>query len=334
MKKFNVFTGIDVSKSTLDFCIIDAKANVLIQGKTENNSHGIKLLLNHFKKLKVSLNEVLFSFENTGVYSMPLNIFLSERKCDFAEIPALEIKKSKGITRGKSDKTDAKDIALYGLRNLDKITLSSAPQIEILQLKFLFAEREKVIEAIKTFDSTNEAEGFLPNSVFKIVNPINRKILAHLKKALKSIEEKINKIIEQNEKLKQQKALLKSIPGIGDVTALYFLLATKGFSVFKDWRKFACYSGIAPFEYSSGSSVRARTKVNHFADKKIKSLLHLVALNAIKYDAELKEYYQRKRDEGKHTLLVLNNIKCKIVSRAFAVISRESPFVNTYKFAS
>ena len=262
MKKFNVFTGIDVSKSTLDFCIIDAKANVLIQGKTENNSQGIKLLLNHFKKLKVSLNEVLFSFENTGVYSMPLNIFLSERKCDFAEIPALEIKKSKGITRGKSDKTDAKDIALYGLRNLDKISLSSAPQIEILQLKFLFAEREKVIEAIKTFDSTNEAEGFLPNSVFKIVNPINRKILAHLKKALKSIEEKINKIIEQNEKLKQQKALLKTIPGIGDVTALYFLLATKGFSVFKDWRKFACYSGIAPFEYSSGSSVRARTKVN------------------------------------------------------------------------
>jgi transposase len=65
----------------------------------------------------------------------------------------------------------------------------------------------------------------------KNVKPINRKILAHLKKALKSIEEKINKIIEQNEKLKQQKALLKTIPGIGDVTALYFLLATKGFSV-------------------------------------------------------------------------------------------------------
>ena len=67
---------------------------------------------------------------------------------------------------------------------------------------------------------------------------------------------------------------------------------------------------------------------------KIRSLLHLVALNAIKYDAELKEYYQRERDEGKHTLLVLNNIKCKIISRAFAVIRRESPFVNTYKFAS
>jgi len=60
------------------------------------------------------------------------------------------------------------------------------------------------------------------------------------------------------------------------------------FNVFKDWRKFACYSGIGPFEYSSGSSVRARTKVNHFADKKIKSLLHLVVLNAIKYDAELR----------------------------------------------
>lgn len=334
MKKFKIFTGIDVSKSTLDFCIIDFESKVLLQGKTSNDSKGIKQLLNTIQKLKLTLNEVLFLFENTGFYSMPLTIFLSEKDCDFTEIPALEIKRSKGITRGKSDKTDAKDIALYGLRHLDKIILSSAPQIEILQLKVLFGEREKVVDAIKIFNSTNELEGFIPDAVFKIVSPINKKTLTLLKKMLQCIEEKINEIIEQNERLKQQKYLLKSIPGIGDVIALYLLLATKGFSVFKDWRKFASYSGIAPFEYSSGTSVRGRTKVNHFADKKMKALLHLAALNSIRYNPEIKSYYQKKKNEGKHTLLVLNNIKCKIVSRAFAVITRETPFVNTYKFAS
>lgn len=334
MKKYKIFTGIDVSKSTLDFCIIDSESKVLLQGKTSNDSKGIKQLLNTIRKLKLLLNEVLFLFENTGVYSMPLSIFLAERSCDFVEVPALEIKRSKGITRGKSDKNDAKDIAFYGLRHIDKISLSCAPQIEILQLKFLFAEREKLVEAIKAFGSTNEAQGFLPDSVFKIVNPINKKTIACLKKSLQSTEGKINEIIEQNEKLKKQKSLLKSIPGIGDITALYLLLATKGFSTFKNWRNFASYSGIAPFEYSSGTSVRGRTKVNHFADKKMKSLLHLVALNSIKNNIEMKNYYQKKKDEGKHTLLILNNIKCKIVSRAFAIITRQTPFVNTYRFAS
>lgn len=334
MKNYKIFTGIDVSKSSLDYCVLDSDAKVLLQGKTGNDFKSLKVLLNNVKKLKVTLPEVLFSFENTGVYSMPLNIFFSENQCDFAEIPALEIKKSKGITRGKSDKTDAKDIALYCLRNGDKINLSSEPQLQILQLKVLFAEREKVVNAIKIFDSTNESKGFLPVSVFKTVASINRKTIVNLKKALKTIEDKINKTIQEDEKLKEQKLLLKSIPGVGDVTALYFLLATKGFSAFSNWRKFACYSGIAPFEYSSGSSIRGKTKVSHFADKKMKSLLHLVVLNAIKYDAEIKDYYNRKKAEGKHTLLVFNNIKCKIVSRAFAVIARKTPFVNTYKFAS
>ncbi|WP_026705032.1 transposase, partial [Flavobacterium soli] len=94
-----------------------------------------------------------------------------------------------------------------------------------------------------------------------------------------------------------------------------------------------CYSGVAPFEYSSGTSVKGRTKVSHLADKKMKSLLHMCALTAIKYDPQLKEYYNKKKAEGKNSMLVLNNIRCKIISRVFSVINRQTPYVNTYKFA-
>ena len=66
----------------------------------------------------------------------------------------------------------------------------------------------------------------------------------------------------------------------------------------------------------------------------LKSLLHMAALTAIKYDPELKAYYRRKKEEGKHTMLVLNNIKCKMVYRIFAVIARETSFVNLHKFAA
>jgi transposase len=122
--------------------------------------------------------------------------------------------------------------------------------------------------------------------------------------------------------------------GAGEQTSVYLIITTKGFTAFKNWRQFACYSGVVPFEYSSGSSIKERTKVNHMADKKIKSLLQMYAMTALKYDPQIKEYYNKKKDEGKNSMLVLNNIRCKLVSGVFAVINRETPYINTYKFAS
>jgi putative IMPACT (imprinted ancient) family translation regulator len=60
----------------------------------------------------------------------------------------------------------------------------------------------------------------------------------------------------------------------------------------------------------------------------------MCALSAIKYDPQLKEYYLNKKEEGKNGMLVLNNIRCKIISRVFSVVNRQTPFINTYKFAS
>lgn len=141
-------------------------------------------------------------------------------------------------------------------------------------------------------------------------------------------------ILKANETLNNQAQLIRSIPGIGEQTCVYFIITTKGFTAFNNWRQFACYSGVAPFEYSSGSSIKGKTKVNHMADKKMKSLLQMCAITAIKYYPQLKEYYLKKKEEGKNSILVLNNIRCKLINRVFAVINKETPYINTYKFAS
>ena len=60
-------------------------------------------------------------------------------------------------------------------------------------------------------------------------------------------------------------------------------------------KQFACYAGVVPFEYSSGSSVRGRPGVCHWASKKLKSYLHMAALSAIQVEGELKAYYHRER---------------------------------------
>lgn len=60
----------------------------------------------------------------------------------------------------------------------------------------------------------------------------------------------------------------------------------------------------------------------------------MCALSAKKHDKEIAMYYTRKVNEGKNPMLVMNSVKCKLLRRIFAVVKREQPYVNTYKYAS
>jgi transposase len=335
MKNYLFHVGIDISKLKLDVVLFKADSiNSVEHFVVDNTPKGVKGIIDLLLKRKIDLETTLFCCENTGVYTFPLSAYLSEKKCNYWVVPAIEIKRSKGISRGKNDKIDAKDIALYSIRNIDKLNLSSIAEKEIQQLKLLYTEREKVVKSLLLFGSSKENEAFTTKEIYKTVALVNAKTIKALKSSLKIIETKMKEIIKNDTDLNQQMNLIKSVPGVGEQTAIYLIIATKGFKAFTSSRKFACYAGVAPFEFSSGSSVRGRTKVNHMADKKMKSLLQMCALSAIKYDPQMKEYYLNKKEEGKNGMLVLNNIRCKIISRVFSVVNRQTPFINTYKFAS
>lgn len=334
MKKYLFHVGIDISKSKLDVVLVETGTPVCSEHFiVDNNPKGVKAIIDLLKKRKIDVGEVLFCCENTGVYTYPLSTYLSEKNLDYWVVPAIEIKRSKGISRGKNDKTDARDIALYSIRNIDKLKLSTMAEKEIQQLKLLFTERDKIIKAIRLFEMSKENIDFIAKDIYRTVALVNANTIKALKGSLKVVETKMKEIVKSHTVLSQQFELAKSVPGVGPQTAMYLIIATKGFKAFDSSRKFACYAGVAPFEYSSGSSVRGRTKVNHMADKKMKSLLQMCALTAIKCDPQLKEYYNKKKEEGKNGMLVINNIRCKIVGRIFSVVKRQTPFVNTYKFA-
>ena len=335
MKNFSFIVGIDVSKLKLDVTFL----NEPLEKKpfhfvVENNQKGIAKICNALQKKSLDLSKVLFCFEDTGVYSMPLSCYLSENNLNYWMIPAIEIKRSKGISRGKNDKTDSKDIAFYALTHQHKLRLSKMPEKDLLSLKLLFAEREKLMKTLSIMIKTSENEGFIPKEALKDVLKFNKAFIKQIKATIKKVEDKMQEIITENQEMKKQNKLIQSIPGVGTQTALYLILITKSFNSFDNWRQLACYAGVAPFEYSSGTSIKGRTKVSHLADKKLKSLLNLCALNMKKYDPEIKAYFDKKVEEGKPKMLVVNNIRAKIISRVFATIKRGTPYVNTYKFAS
>ena len=93
-----------------------------------------------------------------------------------------------------------------------------------------------------------------------------REILKQLKDYLSESDQQIEEVVSNCGRLNKQEELLMSVPGIGKTIALQMMIATKGFASFKNARQFACCAGVAPFEYTSGTSIRGNNRVSHLAD--------------------------------------------------------------------
>ena len=163
---------------------------------------------------------------------------------------------------------------------------------------------------------------------------LNKKAITRVKRRLKiltedvkAIENEVTELIISSPELEKSYNLLQSITGIALVNATMMILCTNNFEGITNARSFACYCGVAPFEYSSGTSIRGKTKVSHLANKKMKTDLTNAARSAVVHDPEMRIYYKRKRAEGKAYGTVMNAVKFKIITRAFAVIKRGTPFV-------
>ncbi len=337
MKKHALLIGIDISKETLDVCVMLAENQTILYHQVcPNNKLGIKqLVAGIMKRTKLSVCQWLFCMEHTGIYSMPLCVYLSEQGMDYALVPALEIKNSTGIKRGKSDKSDAVQIARYACLKDTQIKLYQLPAKELMKLKVLLSFRDRLVKTKQSFTVTyKEHEAFMEASIITVMVKESKSLIEVFNKKIKKVDEMIQDIIHSNQTLSTTYQLVTSVPGIGAQTASYLIVYTCCFTSFTDARKLACYAGVAPFEYSSGKSIRGRSKVSHLANKKLKALLSLATLNAKRKDKELQLYYQRKISEGKNGMLVMNALRNKLIHRIFATVKRGTPYVPLMKFAA
>src|SRR6478672_4847209 len=100
---FSCFIGIDVSKKTIDAAIyVSAGASILHQ-QFENRPSGFRQLL-AWQHQQCPKAAGLFCLEHTGIYALPLCCFLEKQQLSYSLQSALQVKKSMGIQRGKTDK--------------------------------------------------------------------------------------------------------------------------------------------------------------------------------------------------------------------------------------
>jgi transposase len=330
--KFKDTIGIDISKLSFDVRI---HSNQMFR-QFENTNKGFKQLVDWVNSNnQFSKNEIIYIFEHTGLYSFQLSVFLAKNNLSFVLVPGLEIKRSLGISRGKDDKIDATKIALYGYRLREEIKPTQLPSQDIMSLKNLLSLRERIVKQRAGYKSVlKEQKRVLSKKKNKVLFDTQERMINYTSKMIDNIENEMAGIIKKNDQISQIYKLLTSIKGVGAQTALFMIAYTNAFTKFNNARKFASYCGIAPFPNSSGTSIRGRTKVSHLANKKIKSLLNLCAISAIQSNLEMKIYYNKRIAEGKNKMSTVNIIRNKLLSRIFAVVKRQTPYVDIMKYAA
>ena len=326
MKKYNYFFGVDVSKKTLDISLLHLQQ--IIHKQFLNDAEGMKEFLQWFQKLNVNVDETLFCMEATGLYCFTITHFLAGQTIDVWIEHAAKIKKSTALERGKNDKVDSRRIAVYASKNLDQLRLWKPMNATIEKIKHLASLRERLVETQKRLVTPiKEFEEVGNVTMAKLLHKSIKKSIDAIDKDLKLVEASIVEIVNADENLKQLYRIVTSVVGIGFVTAINLIIHTQGFSMLNDTRKLACYCGVAPFEYSSGTSVRGKTKVHYMVNKKLKCNLHMASLTAVKLDVELKAYYERKVLEGKNKMSVLNAVKNKLLARVVACVNKQQEYV-------
>lgn len=330
--KFQAFIGIDVSKSTIDVYLRDGGNHEVFS----NDLEGFKAMVEWLMEIlgQVTHDELLFGFEHTGLYSELLIAFLNSHNFPFTVIPGLELKRSLGIRRGKSDKADSKDIAEYIYEKRENIKLFKMPSKNLELIRKLASYRERLVKERAAYKTRHgEYQKIYGKEDFEVYVNSHKEVIDCLDKQIKKIEAELERLIREDQELSRQYHLIKSIKGIGPQTAAMMIVLTKGFTSFQNWRKFASYAGIAPFPNQSGTFL-GKTKTSKLANKRIKSLLTMCAGVAIQYNTEMKLYYEKRVSEGKNKMSTMNIVRNKLISRIFAVIERDSPYVDVLKYAA
>jgi transposase len=332
-KIYHYFIGIDVSKSELDFAVVKDQAMILHK-EIINSVEAILEFVVELKKISgFRVSKALFCLEDSGFYGSLVLSTLKKLKAFVTVENPQQIKKSMGLVRGKTDKVDAIRIAQFAQKNKDELRLWVSRRPVLLLLKNLISTRERLLGAAITLRAPlKEQVAFISKKIQHQSLLSCKESLAGVALDLDRINLAIKDLIDGDERLNRLFQLITSVPGVGPICAYQIILCTNEFLDIIDPRKFACYAGVAPFKNESGRFI-GKARVSHYSNKKAKTLLHMAAVTAIRCDAEIKAYYERKtKGEGKPKMAVINAVRNKVILRVFACFRQDRTYIRSHEY--
>ena len=335
------YIGVDVSKKSLSVALVDAQDKILWKNKSiSNNVSGFKTIISKVlqsasRESSDQTFEIAAGLENTGVYGEKLCHFLYENGNGRFTVYVLAPKPVRSFAEiskeyNKNDDTDAKLIASYLCVAImkNKLTPWTPPEPRDEHLKFLCRRREELLH-LRTQESNRLEKVLNMGTNYPDLEQSVRNHLKYLEDEIRSIEEKIKEDINHSSTCKEDDKLLQSITGVGRVLSSTFLAEIGDIKRYKSAKQIVAFVGLAPREYTSGTSVHKRSKISKRGRGRIRGCLFMAVMVATRFNPVIREFYKRLLERGKSKMLSLHACMRKLLHIMYGVLKSRSTFVAT-----
>lgn len=307
MNKYKETFGVDISKDVFD-----------VYGSKSNHNQFVNSLKGFKSFLKLLPTDSLVVMEATGYYHYKLAQFLCKNKIAVSVVNPLSVKRfiQMRLSRVKTDKRDAQAICDYGIYN--KVPLYNQINDSQSECRQLLSLKTNYIKRRTSTKNKLHGEGVLGKPSKLVVQSLllDKK---HIDKELAKIEKRLLTLVKETSQ--RELTLLKSIPGIGDKTAVFLIVATDTFNKFSNASQLCNYLGTTPMIKRSGSSVRGRSRISKMGNRNLRNLMFMCAMSAYKYNKSCKDMHDRLISKGKSSKLALIAVCNKLIHQAFAIVT-------------
>lgn len=314
-----VWIGIDVSKLTLDVCIVHSERKPRSH-TFANKRDGHQALLAWVER-SVGDTPRHFCLEATGPYSQPIAAFLAEHAQTVSIVNPFRVKHA-GMASGvvnKTDHADARLLAEYCRKEQPAVWRLCAPEVRTLTALM------RRLEGLKT-DRTREHNRLEDPSLETLVMDSIHAVIGFLDAEIRRLSDQIDKHIKQNPHLKEDRDLLTSIPGIGNTLAQWILAEVPDIHQFASAQSLSAYAGLNPKEFQSGSSIHRKTQLSKAGNARLRKALYLPAVAAIRFNPVVQALCHRLQARGLSKMASIGAAMRKLLHLAYGVLKHRRPF--------
>jgi transposase len=333
MKRAKYYVGIDISSDTFTSAIgtVNEKWKIVRKPETfKNEITGFQQYLSWLRQEGATAENSILCMEATGVYGELLAHFLVVNSYTISIEPPLKVKRAFHPEGHKSDPVDSKQISEYAYRFWDELSIWK-PREELLeQIKTLLTVREQFVT--ERTGHKNALHAVKRKAIrTPLAESLHESAIANINSNIKKIEDEIERLINKDPDFRKMIRLLISIPGVGLTLASYILVILQSGPESASAKQLAAYIGICPYECSSGSSVYKNATSRHYGPSGVRRLLFCAAMSVRAHCPKYTQYFYRKKNEGKASKLIMNNIANKLLKVMVSVLRSNTPYIENYQ---
>lgn len=225
------------------------------------------------------------------------------------------------LRRNKTDKLDADLIAHFcAAQQPDAWTPPPPAQREVRALMRLLED----LQGIKSQQTNRLKSGIESQRVLDIL----RQHIAQLEQQMADVWQQVKQVIDDDEQLAQDFALLITIKGVGELTAAIFL--AENIASFRSVRAVTAHAGLNPKSFRSGSSVDRPPRLSKIGSARLRKALYFPALSALQWNPCVKALGDRLKEAGRQRMVIVGAAMRKLLTIAYGVLKSGIPFDPDY----